>query len=200
VLQGAVPVAAPAEPARLLEGSGTRYRLYTGFAGWAPQQLQSEMQRNGWYVLPADLETIFRKNMEGVWQELVQRARSARRVATAAGGPQMKSPAVGGAVSPETPGSAARAAHQLRGSVATLGTRRNAASFTAAHADGIRTVARNPAFPRLGNPATVASPRRKITTARGRIQEENRSYNVNAWSSQGRCAQVAAARRPNEHA
>jgi putative transcriptional regulator len=58
----------------LLEGSSTRYRLYTGFAGWAPQQLQSEMQRNGWYVLPADLETIFRKNMEGVWQELVHRA------------------------------------------------------------------------------------------------------------------------------
>ena len=59
---------------RLLEGSGTRYRLYAGFAGWAPQQLQGEMQRNGWYVLPADPETIFRKNMEGVWQELVARA------------------------------------------------------------------------------------------------------------------------------
>jgi putative transcriptional regulator len=59
---------------RLLEGGGTRYRLYAGFSGWAPQQLQSEMQRDGWYVLPADLDTIFRKNMEGVWQELVQRA------------------------------------------------------------------------------------------------------------------------------
>lgn len=59
---------------RLLEGGGTRYRLYAGFSGWAPQQLQSEMQRDGWYVLPADADTIFRKNMEGVWQELVQRA------------------------------------------------------------------------------------------------------------------------------
>ena len=43
-------------------------------------------------------------------------------------------------------------------------------SFSAASAVGIRTVARNPAFPRLGNPATVASPGGKITTARGRIQ------------------------------
>jgi len=59
---------------RLLEGGGTRYRLYAGFSGWAPRQLQSEMQRDGWYVLPADADTIFRKNMEGVWQELVQRA------------------------------------------------------------------------------------------------------------------------------
>jgi putative transcriptional regulator len=74
VLKGLYLSLHPQNLRRLLEGSGTRYRLYAGFAGWAPQQLQSEMQRNGWYVLPADLETIFRKNMEGVWQELVQRA------------------------------------------------------------------------------------------------------------------------------
>ena len=58
----------------LLAGSGKRYRLYAGFSGWAPRQLQSEIQRNGWYVLPADVEMIFRDSMEGVWQELVNRA------------------------------------------------------------------------------------------------------------------------------
>ena len=58
----------------LLEGSDRRYRLYAGFSGWAPRQLQSEMQRDGWYVLPADIETVFRDSMEGVWQELVNRA------------------------------------------------------------------------------------------------------------------------------
>ena len=59
----------------LLQASdGRRYRLYAGFAGWAPRQLQNEMQRDGWYVLPADVDTIFRKNMEGLWQELAQRA------------------------------------------------------------------------------------------------------------------------------
>jgi len=58
----------------LLEGSGLRYRLYAGFSGWAPRQLESEMQRDGWYVLPADVDTIFRDSMEGVWQELVNRA------------------------------------------------------------------------------------------------------------------------------
>jgi len=58
----------------LLGGSGKRYRLYAGFSGWAPRQLQSEMQRDGWYVLPADVDMIFRDNMEGVWQELVNRA------------------------------------------------------------------------------------------------------------------------------
>ena len=58
----------------LLEGSGRRYRLYAGFSGWAPRQLESEMMRDGWYVLPADVETVFRKDMSGVWQDLVQRA------------------------------------------------------------------------------------------------------------------------------
>ena len=58
----------------LLAGSGQRYRLYAGFSGWAPRQLESEMQRDGWYVLPADVEMIFRDSMENVWQELVHRA------------------------------------------------------------------------------------------------------------------------------
>jgi putative transcriptional regulator len=58
----------------LLAASGARYRLYAGFSGWAPRQLESEMQRDGWYILPADVETVFRKDMSGVWQELVQRA------------------------------------------------------------------------------------------------------------------------------
>jgi len=58
----------------LLASEGRRYRLYAGFSGWAPRQLQSEMQREGWYVLPADVETVFRDSMEGVWQELVHRA------------------------------------------------------------------------------------------------------------------------------
>lgn len=58
----------------LLADGARRFRLYAGFAGWAPRQLESEFQREGWYVLPADVETIFRSDMEGVWQELVRRA------------------------------------------------------------------------------------------------------------------------------
>ena len=74
VLKGLYLSLHPENLRRLLESSSARYRLYAGFSGWAPRQLQSEIQREGWYVLPADAETIFRKNMEGVWQELVQRA------------------------------------------------------------------------------------------------------------------------------
>jgi len=63
------------ENLRMLLGSGAaRFRLYAGFSGWAPRQLQSEFERDGWYVLPADADTVFRSNMEGLWQQLVRRA------------------------------------------------------------------------------------------------------------------------------
>jgi len=58
----------------LLATPGARYRVYAGFSGWAPRQLESEFVREGWYVLPADEATVFRKNSAGLWEELVERA------------------------------------------------------------------------------------------------------------------------------
>ena len=64
----------PANLRRLLADPGARYRLYAGFSGWAPGQLQSEFMRDGWYVLNADEETIFRNSPDGLWEELLERA------------------------------------------------------------------------------------------------------------------------------
>ena len=49
-----------------------------GFSGWAPGQLDSEMQREGWYVLPASEEIVFRAETSGMWGELVEKARGGR--------------------------------------------------------------------------------------------------------------------------
>ena len=59
---------------RMLTTPGAQYRLYAGFSGWAPRQLESEFMRDGWYVLPADAETVFRKDTEGMWEEMIRRA------------------------------------------------------------------------------------------------------------------------------
>lgn len=61
---------------RMLGTPGARYRLYAGFSGWAPRQLQSEFTDDGWYVLPADEATVFRTATDGMWEELVTRAAS----------------------------------------------------------------------------------------------------------------------------
>ena len=54
------------EPARGL-------RVYSGYSGWAPGQLQSEIARGGWHVLPADAETVFDKDPAHIWPELIKR-------------------------------------------------------------------------------------------------------------------------------
>jgi putative transcriptional regulator len=59
---------------KLLADPKARYRLYAGFSGWAPGQLESEFMRDGWYILPADEPTVFRDSTEGLWEELVERA------------------------------------------------------------------------------------------------------------------------------
>lgn len=57
----------------LLADPKARYRLYSGFSGWAPRQLESEFEREGWYVLPADEAIVFREDTSGLWEELIER-------------------------------------------------------------------------------------------------------------------------------
>ena len=80
VLQGVYLTMHPQNIEMLLQKRGERYRLFAGFAGWAPGQLESEMQRDGWYMLPASAELLFRADTAGMWEELVRKARG--RVAT----------------------------------------------------------------------------------------------------------------------
>ena len=60
----------------LLADRSRQYRLYAGFAGWAPRQLEGEFEREGWYVVPADAQTVFRGDLQDLWQELVRRAQT----------------------------------------------------------------------------------------------------------------------------
>jgi putative transcriptional regulator len=74
VLKGVYLTMHPANIKALLANPASQYRLYAGFSGWAPNQLQSEFMRDGWYVMPADAETVFRRDTEGLWEELIRRA------------------------------------------------------------------------------------------------------------------------------
>jgi putative transcriptional regulator len=42
--------------------------LALGYAGWAPGQLETEIQENGWLNCDADSELIFGKNIEGKYE------------------------------------------------------------------------------------------------------------------------------------
>jgi putative transcriptional regulator len=54
--------------------SGDRFRVYAGYAGWAPGQLDQEFSRGDWHVLRADQEMIFEKDAVQIWPELIRRS------------------------------------------------------------------------------------------------------------------------------
>ena len=51
-----------------------RFRLFAGYAGWAPNQLDFERNRGDWHVLKADADSVFAQDPEALWQELIRRA------------------------------------------------------------------------------------------------------------------------------
>jgi len=62
----------------LLAQAPTRMRLYAGFSGWAPRQLEAEVDRGTWYMVRANEDVIFRKDTAGMWRELVEKAKGSR--------------------------------------------------------------------------------------------------------------------------
>ena len=51
-------------------------RVYAGYAGWAPGQLEAEIHHGGWHVLDADAATIFEAEPRTMWRTLLRRATS----------------------------------------------------------------------------------------------------------------------------
>jgi putative transcriptional regulator len=45
-----------------------RSLLALGYAGWAPGQLDSEIQANGWLSVPADAALVFDEDFDSKWQ------------------------------------------------------------------------------------------------------------------------------------
>ena len=68
----------PQNLAALLDARDARFRLYAGFAAWAPGQLEGELGRDAWHVMPADESLVFREDMSGLWEELQAKAAGPR--------------------------------------------------------------------------------------------------------------------------
>jgi putative transcriptional regulator len=55
---------------RAEDGSPTvRFRVFSGCSGWGAGQLEGELSRNDWYVLPADETRIFTADPYSLWEE-----------------------------------------------------------------------------------------------------------------------------------
>ncbi len=58
----------------LSRSNGQVQRFFLGYAGWATQQLDFEIAEGGWYVVPADLETVLKSDPKTMWRDLLLRA------------------------------------------------------------------------------------------------------------------------------
>ena len=54
-------------------GPAASVHVYAGYAGWAPGQLDHEVARGDWHVLPAGTDTVFSKSPGEVWRELIEK-------------------------------------------------------------------------------------------------------------------------------
>ena len=49
-----------------------RVRVFAGYAGWSPGQLDDEMKRDTWMVHPASVDLVFHATPEQLWQMIVR--------------------------------------------------------------------------------------------------------------------------------
>lgn len=55
------------------EDAGASMRVYVGYAGWAPGQLEQEVSRGDWHVTTAEAEMIFDRAPAEIWPALIGR-------------------------------------------------------------------------------------------------------------------------------
>jgi putative transcriptional regulator len=63
---------------QVIESKPNDARYYVGYVGWRPGELKAEIERGIWSVLSADMDVVFRKDMEGLWEEMLQQIRRIR--------------------------------------------------------------------------------------------------------------------------
>ena len=52
------------------DADGGRFRVFANYSGWAPEQLEEEMNQGSWIVLPANGDVIFDTPPADLWERL----------------------------------------------------------------------------------------------------------------------------------
>ena len=53
----------------------TKVRVFNGYAGWGPQQLDGELEMGAWIVVPALASDVFTTDPDGLWRTVLARQR-----------------------------------------------------------------------------------------------------------------------------
>jgi putative transcriptional regulator len=73
VVDGLFLTSSPAVLRRLIETGEQRARILTGYAGWAPGQLDEELSASAWLTANVDLDLIFETPASEMWEAAIRR-------------------------------------------------------------------------------------------------------------------------------
>jgi len=60
-------------PVEITRGAFEDLRIYAGYAGWEPGQLDGELMRGAWHVIAAQYDDIFGPSYADLWQRVLRR-------------------------------------------------------------------------------------------------------------------------------
>jgi putative transcriptional regulator len=60
-------------PPRLLAPAISSLRVYAGYAGWSPGQLDAEIDEGAWYVVTAEPGDVFAPDPDRLWRQVLRR-------------------------------------------------------------------------------------------------------------------------------
>jgi len=74
---------------KIIEERPNEARYYVGYVGWRPGELRREIDRGLWFVLNPDANTVFRKDTDVLWEELLRMARQINALSPASDAPPL---------------------------------------------------------------------------------------------------------------
>jgi putative transcriptional regulator len=59
---------------QLVQKNKQPFRMFLGYSGWGPGQLESELKVGGWLVALGDDEIVFADDVDEIWQRVIHQA------------------------------------------------------------------------------------------------------------------------------
>ncbi len=74
-VHGAIGLVDLEAPPELLAGELSSLRIFAGYAGWAPGQLEEELVEGAWYLVDSEPGDVFSPSPERLWRSVLRRQR-----------------------------------------------------------------------------------------------------------------------------